>query len=37
MRRRVANGEQVSRVAELAMANKTSVDFCGYWQRHRAG
>ena len=34
--RRVANGEQVSRVAALAMANKPSVDFCGYWQRHRA-
>ena len=34
--RRVANGEQVSRVAELAMANKPSVDFSGYWQRHKA-
>jgi transposase-like protein len=34
--RRVANGEQVTRVAELAMANRPSVDFCGYWQRHRA-
>jgi len=34
--RRVANGEQVTRVAELAMANKPSVDFCGYWQRHKA-
>jgi transposase-like protein len=34
--RRVANGEQVSRVAELAMAAKPSVDFCGYWQRHKA-
>ncbi len=34
--RRVANGEQVTRVAGLAMANKPSVDFCGYWQRHRA-
>jgi hypothetical protein len=33
--RRVANGEQVTRVAELAMANKPSVDFCGYWQRHK--
>jgi hypothetical protein len=33
--RRVANGEQVSRVAELAMANKPSVDFSGYWQRHK--
>ncbi len=34
--RRVANGEQVGRVAELAMASKPSVDFCGYWQRHKA-
>jgi hypothetical protein len=34
--RRVANGEQVTRVAGLAMTNKPSVDFCGYWQRHKA-
>ena len=34
--RRVANGEQVNRVAKLAMANKPSVDFSGYWQRHKA-
>ena len=34
--RRVANGEQVGRVAELAMGSKPSVDFCGYWQRHKA-
>jgi transposase-like protein len=34
--RRVANGEQVTRVAELAMVNKPSVDFAGYWQRHKA-
>lgn len=34
--RRVANGEQVTRVAGLAMANKPSVDFCGYWQRRKA-
>ena len=34
--RRVANGEQVTRVAGLAMMNKPSVDFCGYWQRHKA-
>ncbi len=31
--RRVANGEQVHHVAGLAMMNKPSVDFCGYWQR----
>ena len=34
--RRVANGEQVTRVAALAMLNKPSVDFSGYWQRHKA-
>lgn len=33
--RRVSNGEQVQRVATLAMAHKPSVDFAGYWQRHR--
>jgi transposase-like protein len=32
--RRLSNGEQVNRVAGLAMASKQSVDFCGYWQRH---
>ncbi len=32
--RRLSNGEQVGRVATLAMASKQSVDFCGYWQRH---
>jgi len=34
--RRVGNGEQVQRVAHLAMVNKPSVDFSGYWQRHKA-
>jgi hypothetical protein len=33
--RRVANGDQTRRVAGLAMGKKTSVDFVGYWQRHR--
>jgi hypothetical protein len=33
--RRTANGEQVSRVAGLAMKRKPSVDFSGYWQRHK--
>jgi transposase-like protein len=33
--RREANGEQVDRVVALAMANRPSVDFCGYWQRAR--
>ena len=32
--RRVSNGEQVQRVAHLAMSRKPSVDFSGYWQRH---
>jgi transposase-like protein len=34
--RRVGNGDQVNRLATLAMARKPSVDFCGYWQRHLA-
>jgi hypothetical protein len=32
--RRLSNGEQVSRIAGLAMASKRSVDLTGYWQRH---
>ena len=32
--RRLSNGEQVHRVAGLAMGRKPSVDFSGYWQRH---
>jgi len=35
--RRLSNGEQVNRVAELAMKAKRSVDFTGYWQRHIEG
>jgi transposase-like protein len=31
--RRVSTGGQVDRVATLAINAKTSVDFCGYWQR----
>ena len=34
--RRVSNGEQVSRAVGLALTSKPSVDFCGYWQRHKA-
>jgi transposase-like protein len=34
--RRQSNGEQVSRVASLAMKRGKSVDFTGYWQRHVA-
>src|SRR6266403_2291392 len=30
--RRVSNGDQVSRVAALAMKRGKSVDFTGYWQ-----
>lgn len=33
--RRVSNGEQTRAVAHLAMKSKPSVDFSGYWQRHR--
>ena len=33
--RRLDNGRQVNRVATLAMAATTSVDWCGYWQRAR--
>lgn len=32
--RRSSNGEQVSRLAMLAMKQQKSVDFTGYWQRH---
>lgn len=32
--RRVPNGEQVQRVAKLALKRGKSVDFTGYWQRH---
>src|ERR1700729_2586262 len=35
--RRVSNGDQVTRVAHLAMKRGRSVDFTGYWQRHVAG
>ncbi len=34
--RREANGDQVDRIVALAMANRPSVDFCGYWQRARS-
>ncbi len=32
--RRMANGDQVHRLAGLAMSKRTSPDFVGYWQRH---
>lgn len=34
--RRVSNGDQVSRIAGLALKCGKSVDFTGYWQRHVA-
>ena len=34
--RRVANGDQLRRVAKLATMKATSVDFVGYWQRRKA-
>ena len=33
--RRDRNGDQVKQVVRLAMKNKPSVDFCGYWQRSK--
>jgi transposase-like protein len=33
--RRESNGAQVNRLSGLAMKRKPSVDFGGYWQRHR--
>src|SRR6202167_5687417 len=32
--RRVSNGDQVNRIAHLALKRGRSVDFTGYWQRH---
>jgi hypothetical protein len=34
--RRMSNGEQVNRLAGLAVGRGKSVDFTGYWQRHIA-
>ena len=34
--RRVSNGNQVTSIAGLAMHKRTSPDFVGYWQRHKA-
>jgi transposase-like protein len=34
--RRLSNGEQIHRLAGFAMKRKASVDFGGYWQRHKA-
>jgi ISXO2-like transposase domain len=34
--RRVSNGDQVNRLAALALKRGKSADFTGYWQRHIA-
>src|SRR4029079_19277357 len=34
--RRQSNGDQVNQLANLALTQKPSVDFSGYWQRHVA-
>jgi hypothetical protein len=34
--RRMSNGEQTRNVVSLAMHRGPSVDFSGYWQRHKA-
>jgi transposase-like protein len=33
--RKEPNGFQIDRIVALAMHNKPSVDFCGYWQRNQ--
>jgi hypothetical protein len=32
--RRLSNGDQVNRIASLALKRGKSKDFTGYWQRH---
>ena len=34
--RRVSNGDQVNRIAALALKRGKSVDFTGYWRRHQS-
>jgi hypothetical protein len=34
--RRTSNGKQFRRIVALVAASRPSIDFCGYWQRHRA-
>lgn len=34
--RRVSNGDQTAHAIALALASRPSVDFSGYWQRHKA-
>jgi hypothetical protein len=33
--RRVSNGDQTQHTIKLALSSGPSVDFCGYWQRHK--
>lgn len=33
--RRVSNGDQTQHTVKLALSSGPSVDFCGYWQRHK--
>lgn len=33
--RRVSNGDQTQHAVKLALSHAPSVDFCGYWQRHK--
>lgn len=33
--RRVSNGDQTQHTVKLALSHAPSVDFCGYWQRHK--
>lgn len=33
--RRMSNGDQTQNAVALALSSKPSVDFCGYWQRHK--
>lgn len=33
--RRVSNGDQTQRAVKLALSSAPSVDFCGYYQRHK--
>jgi transposase-like protein len=35
--RRTDNGTQVRHAVDLALSAPPSVDFCGYWQRHKTG
>jgi hypothetical protein len=36
LREDISSGDQVNRIAALALKHGKSVDFTGYWQRHVA-